>query len=200
MTKRSDPVKFLQKADPVLAEVIKRVPRPEWQPSGEHFLRLVKEIINQQLSDKASATITERFLKLFPDGVVKPKLVLKLSDEHIRQSGISYAKVSYIKDLASKTLAGKLDFEKIRKLSDAAVMEHLIQVKGIGRWTAEMFLMFSLGREDVFSYGDQGLKNAIKRLYRLKKHPTPRQAEKISSKWRPYRTWACRYLWASLDL
>jgi len=105
-----------------------------------------------------------------------------------------------VKDLAQRTKDGRLKIKILDKLSDEEVAKELIAVKGIGQWTADMFLMFSLGRDDVFSYGDQGLKNAIKKLYQLKSHPTLKQAEKISSKWKPYRSWACRYLWASLEL
>lgn len=109
-------------------------------------------------------------------------------------------KASFIKDLARKIIDGTVDFKKMDAWSDEEVIEHLVRVKGIGRWTAEMFLMFSLRREDVFSYGDLGLRNAMQKIYKMKKHPTPRQAEKISEKWRPYRTLASRYLWASLEV
>lgn len=197
---RRDPVEHLQQVDPVLAQVINLTPRPVWKKAKDYFRALVEDIINQQLSDKASATITIRFNKLFPKIPYAPEQVLKFTTEKIRGVGVSYAKVSYIKDLAGKIIEGKLHFQKIHMLSDEEVIERLTAVKGIGRWTAEMFLMFSLGREDVFSYGDQGLKNAIKRLYKLKAHPTPRQAERISAKWEPFRSWACRYLWASLEL
>lgn len=195
-----DPVAYLVETDQVLARVIKRASRPVWQPTTDYFRSLVEDIINQQLSDQASATITERFNKLFPRIPYTPMQVLGLTDEEIRGVGISYAKVSYIKDLAKHVREKRLDFEGIHLMKDEEAINHLVKVKGIGRWTAEMFLMFSLGREDVFSYGDQGLKNAIKRLYKLKKHPTPKQAERISQKWKPYRSWACRYLWRSLDL
>lgn len=195
-----DPVKHLLKVDPILTQVIKKVQRPTWELETDYFRSLVEAIINQQLSDKAADTIIGRFNKLFEKHPYSPGDVLSLDKEQIRGVGISYGKASYLHDLARKTLDKILDFNMIKKLEDEEVVKHLTQVKGIGRWTAEMFLMFSLGREDVFSYGDQGLKNAIKRLYKLKKHPTLKQAEKISSKWRPYRTWACRYLWRSLDL
>ncbi len=196
----NDPVEHLKKSDPILSSVIELVDRPVWQPTADYFRALVEDIINQQLSDKASATITKRFNTLFPKLPYTSKQVLLLTDASIRRVGISWAKVSYIKDLAQNVQTGTLDFKNIHKYSDEEVIKHLLQVKGIGRWTAEMFLMFSLGREDVFSYGDQGLKNAIKHLYKLKKHPTPLLAEKISAKWKPYRSLACRYLWRSLDL
>lgn len=196
----NDPVKYLSKVDPILAKVIKKVQKPIWELETDYFRSLVEAIINQQLSDKAADTIIGRFNKLLKKHPYTPMEVLALDKEKIRGVGISYGKASYLHDLAGKTREKVLRFEQIRTYSDEDVIEHLIQVKGIGRWTAEMFLMFSLGREDVFSYGDQGLKNAIQRLYKLEKHPTPKQADKISSKWRPYRSWACRYLWRSLDL
>lgn len=198
--KKLDPTIHLQMADPILGEVIKKVDKPKWTNRTDHFRSLVEDIISQQLSVKASDTIIARFNALFPQLPYSPEDILALSTEIVRKVGISYAKVSYIKDLALHVQNNTLDFENIHLLSDEEVILELIKVKGIGRWTAEMFLMFSLGREDVFSYGDQGLKNAMKRLYTLRSSPTPKQAEKISVKWKPYRTWACRYLWASLEL
>lgn len=198
--KKIDPVTHLKKVDSVLAKVIKQVPKPAWELETDYFRSLVEAIINQQLSDKAADTIIGRFNTLFKKLPYSPRDVLKLDKEKIRGVGISYSKASYLHDLAQKILDKSLDFERIDELSDEEVVVHLTQVKGIGQWTAEMFLMFSLGRENVFSYGDQGIKNAIKKLYKLKDLPTPKQAEKISSKWKPYRSWACRYLWRSLDL
>lgn len=197
---KKDPIKHLIKADPILASAISQLSRPVWRVEKNYFLSLVETIINQQLSDKAGATITRRFMLLFPNKNLKPEMVVKIPDEKIRQAGISYQKISYIKDLAKQIIDQKLSLKEIHKFSDEEVITQLIQVRGIGRWTAEMFLMFSLGREDIFSFGDLGLRNAIQRLYKLKKLPTQKQAEKISSKWKPFRTWACRYLWKSLEL
>jgi DNA-3-methyladenine glycosylase II len=200
MPRNIDPVKYLIKNDPILASVISRVDMPIWKLESNYFKSLVEAIINQQLSDKAADTIIGRFNQVIKIHPYKPADILKLDKEMIRSAGISYSKAGYILDLAGKVYKGELNLEEISILENEKVIEALISVKGIGRWTAEMFLMFSLGREDVFSYGDLGLKNAIKILYRLKSPPTEKQAEKISSKWRPYRSWACRYLWASLDL
>lgn len=168
--------------------------------SNDYFSELCEIIINQQLSDKAAATIFARFKKLFPKEKIIPQVLLKLSDEKIRSCGTSNAKVSFLKDLAEKVLAEDLRFDGLDKLSDEKVITELIKVKGIGPWTAEMFLMFTLGREDVFSHGDLGLRNAIKKLYKFKKDPTKKQIEKIVNKWKPYRTYACRILWKSLEL
>lgn len=197
----TNPHEYLATQDEILAQVIRLGHVPNYEIRKNHFQSLVQEIINQQLSDKAAATITKRFTALFDEGdFPRAEKILALSDEKIRTSGISYPKISYIKNLAQKIVADEIKFDQFASLSDEAVIEVLTQVKGIGQWTAEMFLMFSLGRPDVFSYGDQGLKNAIRKLYNLKSHPTPKQAEKISKKWKPYRSLACRYLWRSLDI
>lgn len=193
----------LRKNDPVLRRVIDRLPPPDhsWNKGREdHFQSLVVAIVNQQLSGKAADTILKRFVALFPrKKFPTPKDVLKMPTAKMRKVGLSRMKVSFLKDLSKKILNGTVNFKKMPEWSDEEVIEHLTEVKGIGRWTAEMFLMFSLGREDVFSYGDLGLRNAIQKLYKMKKHPTPRQAEKITAKWKPYRTLASRYLWASVD-
>lgn len=195
-----DPVIHLRTVDPILAVVIDRVERPQWNVYTDYFQALVESIISQQLSVKAGDTITKRFIQLFGDSTFpKAKDIIKMDTEKIRSAGISYAKIKYIKDLAEKIMSKAVKLDAINEMENEVIIEHLIQVKGIGRWTAEMFLMFALKREDVFSYGDLGLRNAMQKLYKMKKHPTLKQAEKISAKWRPYRTWACRYLWASLE-
>jgi len=208
-----DPVRHLRKSDPILAAVIKNAASiiSSWDPVGKrpnHFKSLVVAIINQQLSGKAAATIQKRFEALFvaPLGATRrkkfptPEEVLAMPAAKMRKCGLSKMKVSFIKDLARKVIDGTVDFRAMKKWSDEEVIAHLTRVKGIGRWTAEMFLMFSLGRDDIFSYGDLGLRNAMQKLYKLRAHPTPAQAEKISAAWKPYRTLASRYLWASLEV
>ena len=198
---KNDPIIYLKTVDPILATVIRLVPRPKWETYTDYFQALVESIISQQLSTKAGDTIVRRFIQLFGDGMFPtPRQVLQMDTEKIRAAGMSYAKIRYIKDLAERVENKKLYLHKINDMQDEEIIEHLIQVKGIGRWTAEMFLMFALRREDVFSYGDLGLRNAMQKLYKLRQHPTSKQAEKISAKWKPYRTWACRYLWKSLDI
>jgi DNA-3-methyladenine glycosylase II len=205
MTHRTK-IAHLSKNDPILAAAIKRAGRiiHQWNAVGKrrnHFKALVVAIINQQLSGKAAATIQKRFEKLFaPKKFPTPEDVLKMPTARLRKVGLSGMKVSFIKDLARKVLDGTVNFRAMPRWSDEEVIEHLTQVKGIGRWTAEMFLMFSLDRDDVFSYGDLGLRNAMQKLYKLRKHPTPAQAEKISAAWKPYRSIASRYLWASLEV
>jgi DNA-3-methyladenine glycosylase II len=127
-----------------------------------------------------------------------PREIVKMRAPAMRKAGLSRMKVSFIKDLAAKVLEGSLDLKNIDKLRDEEVIEQLTRVKGIGQWTAEMFLLFSLQRDDIFSYGDLALRNAMQKIYKMKKPPTQAQAEKIAAKWKPYRSLGSRYLWASL--
>ena len=165
----------------------------------DYFINLTRSIIGQQLSGKAAATITSRFENLFPKKKINAKYLLKLSDEVLRKVGMSYSKASFIKDLAKKTLNGEVSFKNINKLNDEDVISHLIKVKGIGPWTAEMFLMFSLARPNIFSHKDLGLNRAIQKLYDFKNTPTFKQVEKIISKWEPFKSYASFALWESLD-
>lgn len=191
--------KHLLKNDPRLAVVIKQITLPKWHPPESYFIDLVESIISQQLSIKASDTIYGRFKKLFPKEKITPELVLDLPVETVRGVGISYQKVSYIKDLAKHVLESGLAFEQFDIMTDEEIIVELVKVRGIGRWSAEMFLM-SIGRPNVFSYGDLGIRNAMKKLYDLDHEPTKEEAEEIAKKWRPYATVACRYLWKSLEL
>lgn len=165
-------------------------------PPGEYFAALCESIVSQQLSVKVSDVIYARFVNLLKGKKVTSANVLKISDEKIRKAGISQTKVSYIKDLAAKIASGNVNLSKVHKMTNEQVIRELTKVKGIGIWTAEMFLMFSLGREDIFSFGDLGLKNAIKKLYDEERKE---EVEKIILKWSPYKTYACRVLWRSLD-
>ena len=192
--------KYLSERDPVLAEIIKKVPPFTRRKSENYFISLVESIISQQLSVKAADTIYARFEGLFLGKVITPEEVLELKDDVIRGVGISYQKISYIKDLAEKTLESGILFEQFEIMTDEEIIEELIKVKGIGRWTGEMFLMFVMGRPDVFSYGDLGIRNAIQKLYKFDHQPTQEEAEKIAMNWKPQRTLACRYLWKSLDM
>ena len=195
------PVSSLSRRDKILGKVIKKIKLGPRKPDRRYFYSLAEAIISQQLSVKASDTITKRFIALFGrKPFPTPQEVLNMPSAKIRKTGVSGAKVKYIKDLARHVADKRLDFHKFPKWTNEEIIQHLVMVKGIGRWTAEMFLMFSLNRPDVFSPGDQGLKNAIRRLYGLKKEPTPKQLKKISDPWSPHRTLASRYLWKSLAL
>ncbi len=190
---------YLIKSDPILGEVIKNYPPFERRVGENYFVNLAETIISQQLSIKAADTIWLRFVKLFPKNKITPENVITTDTEKMQECGISYQKIGYIKDLAEKTLVSGIVFEQFDIMTDEEIIAELIKVKGIGRWTAEMFLMFTMGRPDVFSYGDLGIRKAIQRIYSLKKEPTQKKAEKIAKQWIPYRTVACRYLWRSLD-
>lgn len=194
------PSEYLVKKDPVLGRVIEQIILPPLIKPESHFVDLVESIVSQQLSVKAADTIYKRFEVLFPKNKVTAEYVLGLSDDAIRAVGISYSKISYIKNLAKHVLESGLIFEQFEIMTDEEIITELTKVKGIGRWTAEMFLMFGMGRPDIFSYGDLGLKNAIQKLYGFETIPTLVEAEKIAEKWRPYRTVASRYLWKSLEL
>ncbi len=206
---KKSPEKHLASIDPVLAVVIARIKLapPKALTLRNHFHTLVESIVSQQLSVKASDTIFKRFKQLFVDaGVIKtprsfpkPLQVLKMPDSKLRSVGLSAGKVRYVKDLAYKVHKKEVMLHKLDSMSDEEVIEHLTQVKGVGRWTGEMFLMFALQRPDVFSHGDLGLRNAIQKLYGFKKPLSQKQIEKIATKWAPHRTLACRYLWKSLD-
>lgn len=193
--------KYLALKDPILGEIIQKIDLLDHVTPTNYFRSLIENIISQQLSTKAANTIAVRFIALFNDeDFPKPQDVLEMPDEKIRKAGISYQKIKYIKDLAQKISEKLLDLNNLANLSDQEVIFHLTQVKGIGKWTAEMFLMFALNRPDVFSYGDLGLKNAMRRLYGLRSLPSEKKAQIISNKWQPFRTLACRYLWKSLEL
>lgn len=193
-------IAHLRKSDPKLKVIIEGIKLREITVSRGPFEALVEAIVSQQLSIKAADTIFQRFVALTPGRKFPtPREIIKMPQAKMRACGLSKMKASFIKDLARKTLNGSLDFKKMGRWSDEEVIGHLMGVKGIGRWTAEMFLIFSLGRDDVFSYGDLGLRKALQRIYKMKKEPTQRQAERITARWRPYRSLGSRYLWASSD-
>ncbi|MDO8451883.1 MAG: DNA-3-methyladenine glycosylase 2 family protein [bacterium] len=186
--------------DPILSSEMRKQGKVEGPTrSPDYFFSLVREIVSQQLSEKAGATILGRVLDLFPDRTPTPELVLALPPSRIRAAGPAWSKVSYLRNLSSAVSSGSLVFEHLDKLDDEEVICVLTKVKGIGRWTSEMFLMFSLGRPDVFSHGDGGLRRAIMNIYRCRKPPTQKTIERLTRRWSPYRTYACRVLWNSLN-
>jgi DNA-3-methyladenine glycosylase II len=164
------------------------------------FTALVEAIVWQQLSGKAAATIYKRVLASFPQGgAPTPGAILALAEADLRAAGLSRAKTAYVRDLAMRVRDGDLRLDALGMMEDDPVIAELTKVKGIGRWTAEMFLMFRLHRPDVFPVGDVGIANAMRRAYRLRKVPSPARMQKIAEPWRPYRSVACWYLWRSLD-
>ena len=190
----------LMRRDPVLAPVIRKHKErsPLDRPVLDPFPSLVRVIAGQQISTKAAATIYGRLAALMPDGVA-PEAMLALTDEQFRQAGMSRQKITYLRDLAAKVVSGDLPVHSLHELTDEEVVEAIVRVKGLGRWSAEMFLMFRLHRPDVLPVDDLGIVNAIHRLYRLRKKPTADRIRKIGESWRPYRTVACWYLWRSLE-
>lgn len=188
-----------KKTDAVLYKTAIKLEIPELEPRGDHFYSLVRAITNQQLSGKAADTIYSRVLKLLPGEKLDASEIIKIDDADLRSAGLSWGKVSYLKDLAFRTVNNQIPFDSFENLNEEEIILELTKIKGIGRWSAEMFLMFHLCRPDIFSYGDLGLRNAIQKLYVLDKHPTVKEAEELSVKWKPYRTYASRILWMSLD-
>jgi DNA-3-methyladenine glycosylase II len=192
-------VNHLKKCDPVLCAIIERVGTCRMEFSPAEFSSLAEAIVYQQLNGKAAVTIFRRFAALAGEPLT-PSGILKLSDEQLRSVGLSKQKSAYLKDLSAKTAAGALDFSRLAELPDEEVIKHLTQVKGIGVWTAHMFLMFSLRRPDVLPTGDYGVQMAIRKHYKKRKLPKPQDMEKIAKAWAPYRSVACWYLWRSLDI
>ena len=211
-------VTHLKRIDPILRAIIERVGPCRMQFGPPEFHSVAEAIVYQQLNGKAAETIFKRFAALAGEPL-RPEGILKLSDAQMRSAGLSKQKSAYLKDLAAKTAGGVLDFARLPELPDTEVIAHLTQVKGIGVWTAQMFLMFSLKRQNVLPTGDLGVRMAMYKHYldrqrantgkqsaaakkgRKKKIklPSPQQMEKIAKLWEPYRSVACWYLWQSLD-
>jgi DNA-3-methyladenine glycosylase II len=189
----------LKKCDPVLRAIIEAVGSYRMEYSLAEFSSLAEAIVYQQLNGTAAATIWKRFAAMAGQPLT-PEGILKLSDEQMRGVGLSRQKSSYLKDLAAKTASGLLDFSRLPELSDDDVIQHLTQVKGIGVWTAHMFLIFSLRRPNVLPTGDYGVQMAFKKHYKKRKLPKPKDMEKIARAWEPYRSVACWYMWRSLDI
>jgi DNA-3-methyladenine glycosylase II len=194
----------LAASDPVMArlieehgDVVRRDLRAE--RSGDAYGALLRSIVGQQLSTKAARTIYGRMLELFGGHPPTPKQLLAADPDAIRAAGLSRPKINYLRDLADHVQTGELELDRLDELPDEEVIEQLTAVKGIGEWSAHMFLMFHLGRPDVLPVGDQGIRNAVKTQYRLRKIPDAKRMEKIAKPWRPHRTLACLYLWSSLD-
>ena len=185
----------------MLAKIIERVGpcRLEARRTGTHYDALVRSIVFQQLSGKAASTIHRRFTELYPRKRLRAEHVAVTEEHLLRGAGLSRQKIGYLRDLSARVANRSLPLAHLGRLSDDEIIEHLVQVKGIGRWTVQMFLMFRLGRPDVLPELDLGIQNAIQRAYRMRKRPTPKQVQKIGAKWSPHSTIACWYLWRSLD-
>jgi len=189
----------LKKADPVMGSLIERVGRYKMQYRDPDFESLVRSIVYQQLSGRVASVIFGRLAALVPNGALTPEAILKLTPAKMRRAGLSKQKTAYIRDLARKTARGKLKFEALPELPDDEVIAQLTQVKGVGVWTAHMFLMFALQRVDVLPVGDLGVRMAIRKAYGLEDLPHPKQVAEIGAAWRPYASVASWYLWRSLE-
>jgi DNA-3-methyladenine glycosylase II len=195
--------RLLMRRDPVLAAAIKRIGPCALasRQRKDHLSALVAAIVSQQLSTKAAATIFGRFLALFPGGEMPDAAaVAAVDDAALRGVGLSGQKVGYLRDLSARIADGRLRLDELDALSDDEVIERLTAVKGFGRWTAEMFLMFRLHRPDVLPAGDLGIVKAVQKLYRLRRTPDAKRILTIGEAWRPYRSVASWYLWQSLRL
>lgn len=186
----------LRKADPAFVRIIKGK-KGRFQLERRYFQALVESIIFQQLAGKAAQAILSRFLALYENRFPSPAEVLQTADKRLRSAGVSPQKLSYLRDLARRIQKGRLSLEKTANLPDEQVIETLDAVKGIGRWTAEMFLIFSLGRPDVLPIDDLGLRKAIQQTYRLRELPTPNEILELAKPWHPYCSLATLYLWRS---
>jgi DNA-3-methyladenine glycosylase II len=185
--------RLMEERGPIDPEIDRRGSRPDpWEA-------LARAIVGQQLSTLAARSIWEKLVGQFGGKLPAPAELLRKRKQTLRKAGLSNAKVEFIRDLAARVKEGRLDLKRLAKLSDEDVTANLIEVKGIGRWTAEMFLIFHLGRPDVVSLGDLGIRRAVQIAYGMKELPGPEELDKLAEEWRPHRTLACLYLWRSLD-
>jgi len=195
--RKNDPIIFKAMENLDFDEWIK--PRKEKRDNGsDYFSALCHEIIGQQLSGKSATAIINRFNALFDKSIIDPKKLMAIDDQILRNVGMSWAKTKYVKNIADAYLTNTVQFTNLHELSDEEVIEQLTTIKGIGNWTSEMFLIFTLGRENVYSHGDLGLRKGFAKLYRIE-NPTQKQIEKVVSKWIPFRSYGSITLWHTLD-
>jgi DNA-3-methyladenine glycosylase II len=201
MTTLSKQIEHLKK-DKSLKKVIEKVGVIKISKDEDLYFNLLRAIAGQQLSIKAAETIWQRVLNLFKEEYPHPKAVLKISDDKLRSAGLSYQKAGYLKNIAQFSLNQTLDYHQLKLKSDDELIEYLIQIKGVGRWTVEMLLMFSLKREDIFPKDDLGIQNGMKKLYNLKsenKKDLFNEMHQVSESWKPFRSLACMYIWRHKD-
>ena len=193
-------IRHLRQADPVMGNLIAQAGAFTLKLNRDRFGMLVRSILSQQISTKAARSIRLRLDELLKPDKVAPDAVARVTDVQLRSVGLSGQKVGYLRDLTERMLDGRLRLDRIGRLSDEDAIEHLIQVKGIGRWTAQMFLMFSLGRLDVFPHDDLGVRSSIRELYGLSELPDKNRSHAIAESWAPYRTVAAWYCWRLIDV
>jgi len=192
-------IRHLKANDPVMGALIESLGEYSIEFREPTFETLVRSIVFQQLSGKVARVIYGRLAGALPEGRVTPEGILKLRPDRMRRLGLSRQKIAYIRDLARQTVKGSVVFESLPELEDEQVVERLTAVKGIGLWTAQMFLIFALRRNNVLPSGDLGVRSAIRRVYGLAELPKPRDIEEMARGWHPYCTVAAWYLWRSLD-
>jgi DNA-3-methyladenine glycosylase II len=192
-------LRHLKKNDPSLAKIITHLGAYEFRLDDDHYEALVGSIIFQQLAGAAARAILNRFKQIYDGKIPRPQQYLNTEERRLRASGLSPQKIRYIRDLAERVESGALDLERLSDLSNDEVVKELDEVKGIGRWTAEMYLIFVLGRTDVLPVDDLGLRKAAQKTYRLRKLPTKEKFEQLSKKWHPYCSIATLYLWRSQE-
>ena len=204
MTRLAADARALAAADPVMAGLIEQIGQMDMErrrrgrPKGDAYATLVRAIIGQQLSVKAAATIHGRVVELFGGDNPTPQRLLDAEESELRGCGLSGRKVSYLRDLARHVLDGSLEIDRLDQLEDEQVVEEITAVRGLGEWSAQVFLMFHLERPDVLPTGDLGIRRAAQAAYGLEEMPRPDELTEIATPWRPYRTLACLYLWESL--
>jgi len=192
-------INHLKKADPVLAAIIKKAGPYRAKYMEPVFQTLVRSIVYQQLSGKAAMTIFNRLAEAAEVTPLTPEAILKMRPQKMRKLGLSKQKTIYIRELAKLTRDGDIQFERLPEMEDAAIIETLTRVKGVGVWTVQMFLMFALQRPNVLPVGDLGVRAAMKKAYGLAELPKPQEMESIAAAWHPYRSIASWYMWRSLE-
>jgi DNA-3-methyladenine glycosylase II len=192
-------INHLKKSDPIIAGIIERVGAYQMRKAEPTFESLARSIVYQQLNGRAAGTIYGRLVAA-SSSPITPEAILQLTHEEMRTLGLSTQKAKYIRDLAERTSRAEIDFAALQYMADHEIIEILTQVKGVGVWTVQMFLMFSLNRPNVLPTGDLGIRNAVKRAYRMRKVPTPADIEKRAKAWHPYCSVASWYLWRSLEI
>lgn len=195
----TDAVQYLCKVDSNLERIIKIVGKYYINIRNDPFQSLVESIIYQQLAGKAANAIYNRFINYYNNKQITPTLILNSPNDNLKKVGLSNRKIDYLKDLALHVYDGRINLEELPKMNDEEIINKLVNVKGIGRWTSEMFLIFSLGRQDILPVTDLGVRKAIQKIYSLSELPKPNIMMEISKPWRPYRSIATWYLWKSLS-
>ncbi len=193
-------IKHVSAVDPRIRSLVSRHGPIDFRPRGRPFDSILQSILSQQLNGNAANVIISRTYRLFLPGRPTPEKMRAIPTARLRRAGVSPQKASYLKDLSRRVTDGRLDLSRLSEKDDEEIIRAMDEVKGVGRWTAQMFLIFSLGRPDVLPVDDFGVKTAVKNVYGLEQLPKPDRIEKIAQPWHPFSTVACLYLWRSKDV